>query len=96
MPNLNEIRPAVPKLQPIEIWPQKNLQITLLQLEAEPMELDQSNFGSKNLEVVSNISLYQKVVKGARRWDKRGGSIDPPPGHMSWPGGPGQVGLIVY
>ena len=48
MPNLNEIRPAVPKLQPIEIWPQKNLQITLLQLEAEPMELDQSNFGSKN------------------------------------------------
>ena len=69
MPNLNDIRPAVPKLQPIEIWPQKNLQITLLQLEAEPMELDQSNFGSKNLEVVSNIPAYQKSLKGARGWD---------------------------
>ena len=67
MPNFNKIRPAVQKLQPIEIFAQKNLKIGLLQLEAEPVERDQPNFGSRKLGVVSNMPAFQKSrVPGVR------------------------------
>ena len=89
VPNLNKIRPAVPKLQPIEIAKNWNFQNFVLQLEAEPVKLEQPNFDSKNLGVVSNIPSYQKNFRVTMERNNRGGHI----WHISWPRPSGQVGL---